>query len=102
MIRLGRVEEGMEAAAAVLVRPDVKPTNHYDVACCCSLASAAAKDKPADGERLAKQAIRHLEDAVKAGFFKQPEFVGHIHKDADMNPLRSPEDFKEFVKPHGL
>jgi tetratricopeptide (TPR) repeat protein len=65
-------------------------------ACVCSLASAAATDSR-QREEYAGQALARLRRAQTAGFFKDRLKIEHVKKDADLDPLRSREDFQKFV-----
>jgi hypothetical protein len=62
----------------------------------CALASAAAKDV-GQREVWAGRALALLHRAAAAGFFKDPAKVERLRQAADLEPLRSREDFRKFV-----
>ena len=85
--------QAYEAMQATLSEDVQSGSDIYNAACVCSLAS-----QPLDGEtgQLEEQAIRAvklLKRARDAGWDNLP----HIMNDADFNPIRDRQDFKEFV-----
>jgi hypothetical protein len=78
----------------------------YNLACLSALSSAAVgkdaslpqADRDQLAERHAAQAVERLGQAQAAGFFKDPAKIEHLKKDADLDPLRSRDDFKKLLK----
>jgi hypothetical protein len=62
-----------------------------------SLASGATKADPEQAEVYAAQAVKLLEKAQAAGFFKDSKKVIHMKKDTDLDPLRSRADYRQFL-----
>jgi serine/threonine protein kinase/tetratricopeptide (TPR) repeat protein len=80
---------------------DVNAAVLYDLACVCSLASAAvtpaASNGKAESEKLKEQyaarALELLRQAVPRGWME----VAHMKKDTDLTPLRQREEFKKLM-----
>jgi hypothetical protein len=68
----------------------------YNAACIYGLAAAAAQE-PGERDAYAVQAVALLRRAQAAGFFKDRAPTARIKQDADLDALRSREDFKKFV-----
>ncbi len=65
----------------------------YDLACVCSLASAAVQDDAGLKEQYATRAVALLRQAVVKGW----KNVAHLKKDTDLDPLRSRGDFQKLL-----
>lgn len=73
----------------------------YDLACVCSLASAAVKPamsgEKAEADKLKEQyqlrALELLRQAIAKGF----KDVAHVKRDPDLDALRQREDFKKLI-----
>jgi hypothetical protein len=78
--------KGEKTAAAVL----------YDAACVCSVSAAQVKDD-ARRDTFAARAVALLHQARIGGFFQDPGRVEHMKKDADLDALRSRDDFKKLL-----
>ncbi len=96
--------EYVEAAADVdeLARHELADaTTLYNCACVCALASAAAsqdgkrpeEDRQELHERLATRAVSLLRQSVEKGF----QGVEQLKQDQDLDPIRSRDDFKQFL-----
>jgi tetratricopeptide (TPR) repeat protein len=80
---------------------DVSGAVMYDLACVCSLASAAVQhagpNENTESEKLkekyATRALEFLRQAVAKGY----KDVAHIKKDLDLDALRQREDFKKLI-----
>ena len=80
--------------------------NLYNAARLLSLAcGAAAKDenlaetdRTTLAEKYATRAVAFLLEDRALGYFKAPEKVAHMKKDADLDPLRERDDFKQLLK----
>jgi tetratricopeptide (TPR) repeat protein len=63
-------------------------------------AGAAAREKNAQGDRLAddygRRAVALLEKAVEAGLFKEADGADTLLKDPDLDAIRGREDFKKL------
>jgi serine/threonine protein kinase/tetratricopeptide (TPR) repeat protein len=95
-VRAGQVAEAVADAAALTKDAATPSARCCEAACVCSLASAAA---PESGQReaYAGQALALLRRARDAGFFKKKAIIRRLKQEADLEPLRSREDFRKFV-----
>ncbi len=69
----------------------------YDCACVLALSAAAAMDDAKLSEQYAARAFALLGLSDKAGFFRNPERLAHLRKDADFDYLRARDEFKNLV-----
>jgi hypothetical protein len=77
----------------------------YNLACALAISvSAAQQDKrlrltasEARAEQYAKGALTWLRKSRDAGFFRIPGNIEQLRKDADLDSLRTREDFKQFL-----
>jgi tetratricopeptide (TPR) repeat protein len=104
LARLGRHAEAAETVEALLTQPGVPPQSVYRAACALGLASSAANADAALAaerqrlvERYAGRALALLKQAQAAGFFKDPARVEALTKTADLAPLRSRDDFRQWL-----
>jgi serine/threonine protein kinase/tetratricopeptide (TPR) repeat protein len=93
---LSRVKAGQVAAAVAEVDELTRSTSWpaaawYDFACVHALASGKDKDKK---DNYAVRAVELLQRAIKAGYRN----VEQLRKDADLDPLRGRDDFRELVE----
>jgi tetratricopeptide (TPR) repeat protein len=95
-VRAGKIAEAVADAEALTKDTATPSARCCEAACVCSLASAAAKEAT-QREAYAGQALVLLRRAQAAGFFKDRLKVEHLKRDPDLAPLRSREDFKNFV-----
>jgi tRNA A-37 threonylcarbamoyl transferase component Bud32 len=104
---LARERDHLRASAevdALASQPGLGPDGYYDLACALAVSVPAARDDPrlateeraARAEQYARGALRLLRQSQSAGFFRLPGSLEHFKQDADFNPLRSREDFKQF------
>jgi serine/threonine protein kinase/tetratricopeptide (TPR) repeat protein len=70
---------------------------HYNAACAYATASADTSLSPRRKEELARRAVVLLEAARTNGFFNDPARVAHARDDADLNPVRGRDDFKNLM-----
>jgi serine/threonine-protein kinase len=85
--------QAVSEADALAQAKDVNADMLYDLACVCSLASAAVKNDAKLADRYAARAVDLLRQAVAKGF----KDVEHLKKDSDLDPLRGRDDFKKLV-----
>jgi tetratricopeptide (TPR) repeat protein len=91
-----------EATAAVAEALALTKDPATPSALCCeaagvyALASASAKEV-SQWEAYAGQALALLRRAQADGFFNNRANIEHLKQEADLDPLRSREDFKKFV-----
>jgi hypothetical protein len=101
LARAGDHIKAVSAANELSQGKDVNAAVLYDLACVCSLASAAVKPAAADAnaksqklkEQYAMRALELLRQAIAKGF----KDVAHMKKDTDLDPLRQRDDFKKLV-----
>jgi hypothetical protein len=75
------------------------------VACIYSLSAAAAgkdgKLSPAERsqrpEQYAVRAVKYLQQAATAGYFKNAATIEHMEKDTDLDPLRTRPDYQNLL-----
>jgi tetratricopeptide (TPR) repeat protein len=92
-----------------LSRGATSDDQRYNVACLCSLASAAARSdcRLDDDERArlsdeyAQRAIQVLDGLREAGYFRDPAHAAALEADTDLAPLRQIAAFKALTTPSG-
>jgi serine/threonine protein kinase len=103
LARLGKHGEAAAEAEAVAGQASAGPDIPYCLACVHALcAEAVLRDKGLeDRERQAaahgNQAMRLLERAHAAGYFRKAAMVEQVKKDPDLEALRRRGDFRELV-----
>jgi serine/threonine protein kinase/tetratricopeptide (TPR) repeat protein len=95
-VRAGKTAEAVAEADAQTKDPATPSVRCCLAACVYSLASAAVPET-SQREAYAGQALALLRRAQTAGFFKDRAKVEYLKKDADLDSLRSREDFQKFV-----
>jgi serine/threonine protein kinase/tetratricopeptide (TPR) repeat protein len=99
--RAGNHAKAVSEASELAHGKDVDAAVLYDLACVCSLASAAVKPAgPYENanveqlrEKCATRAVEMLRRAVDKGY----KDVGHMKEDTDLDCLRQRKDFKELI-----
>jgi hypothetical protein len=76
-------------------RKDLPGNICYNLACVFALLSRQA-DGSQDEERAA-EAMRLLERADAAGYFRNPQTVTHAKNDEDLKLLRERKDFRKLI-----
>jgi serine/threonine protein kinase len=104
LARMGQPDPAMTEVDALAARPSLSATDLYDLACVCSLCSAAIRsdaqlttaerDRRADPS--AARAVEFLKKAKAAGFFKSAAQFEEMRKDKDLDVLRGRQDFQEL------
>jgi serine/threonine-protein kinase len=94
LARAGDHAQAVSEANALAEAKDVNAGTLYDLACVCSLSSAAAKNDAQLAERYAARAVDLLRQAVTNGW----KDVEHLKKDTDLDPLRSRDDYRKLLK----
>jgi serine/threonine protein kinase len=94
--RAGKVAEAVADAQALTRDRGVSGETLYNAACIYGLAAAAAPE-PGERDAYAVQAVALLRRAQAAGYFKDRAHTANMKQDADLDALRSREDFKKFV-----
>jgi tetratricopeptide (TPR) repeat protein len=94
--RAGKAAEAVADAEGLTKQPATPGIVLYDAACVISLAAAAVKEDK-QRETYAGKAMALLRRAQGGGLFKNHQNVEHLKKDADLDALRSQEDFKKFI-----
>jgi tetratricopeptide (TPR) repeat protein/tRNA A-37 threonylcarbamoyl transferase component Bud32 len=106
LARSGAHARAVTEADAAAKESGLKSADHYDLACCYSLAAAAAeRDEKLSttlrAELVGKNAAKALEQLTRArddGLFKTRGNVERVKKDADLEALRQRKDFKKLVQ----
>jgi tetratricopeptide (TPR) repeat protein len=104
LTRLGDHAAAAAAAAELAVRPGLTGADQYNLACAFSLCippaladrSLEAIERSRRADEYAQQALRRLEAAREAGYFRDPRAVSHLAADADLEPLYSRPGWREF------
>src|SRR5262249_26344855 len=94
--RIGEASAAVTQATALTKDPATPGAVCYKAACVYSVASAAVQET-SQRETYATQAVALLRRAQSAEFFNDRAKVEHLKKEADLDVLRSREDFKKFV-----
>jgi tetratricopeptide (TPR) repeat protein len=114
-LTLARLHDHARATAEAdeLAQPkDVRADNLYYLACVYAVSSVAAgkdaglpqADRNRLAERHAARAVEMLERAKAFGHFmvrdwdKERDFIEHLKKDTDLDPLRSRDDFQKLLR----
>jgi tetratricopeptide (TPR) repeat protein len=95
-VQAGKTAEAVAEADALTKAPATPGPVCCESAAVYSLASASAKEV-SQREAYAGQALALLRRAQAAGFFKNRANIEELKQYADLDPLRSREDFKKFV-----
>jgi serine/threonine-protein kinase len=104
LARAGDHREAMLGIASVDTTRKLPVGAMYHLARVKALAAAAlARDqgqplplREKNAEVWAREAVRHLHDAERAGLFAKPARQEQLHKEKDLDFLRSRDDFKRF------
>jgi tetratricopeptide (TPR) repeat protein len=104
LTRLGDHAAAAAAAAELTVRPNLTGADQYNLACTFALCippaladrSLEAVERSRRVDDYAQQALRRLEAARDAGYFRDPRAVSHLASDADLEPLYSRPGWREF------
>jgi tetratricopeptide (TPR) repeat protein len=104
LIRLGDHAAAAGAAAELADSPNLTGADQYNLACtfalCIPPALADRSFEEAERSRraddYAQQALRRLEAAREAGYFRDPRAVSHLAADADLEPLHFRPGWREF------
>jgi serine/threonine protein kinase/tetratricopeptide (TPR) repeat protein len=91
----GRPERAVRLAEETWLRPGKE--HHYNAACAYATASADCGLPPQRKEELARRAVALLQEARATGYFDDPARVAHARADADLNPVRARDDFKNLM-----
>jgi serine/threonine-protein kinase len=86
--------QAVSEADALAQAKDVNAPTLYDLACVCSLSSAAVKNDAKLADRYAARAVELLREAVAKGF----KDIEHLKKDTDLDPLRGRDDYRKLLK----
>jgi serine/threonine-protein kinase len=106
LARSGDYRRADEEAKAVAVKTDDRAASTaYNIACVEALAHASARgdgarppaDRTAVSEPFSASAMNWLEQARRAGMFRNPSMVSLIRSDPDLDSLRDRTDFKLFL-----
>jgi tetratricopeptide (TPR) repeat protein len=97
---------GAAEARALAGLPRVPALARYNLACVFALCAAAvrrdtrlaAADRDRQAEHHAGWAVKMLDRARQAGYFKNPSNHRLFHRDADLKPLRARPDFKILLR----
>jgi tetratricopeptide (TPR) repeat protein len=98
---LGRPADAVATALEYKAHCDGRPSELYNVACDISLCiprvgkgnTDLTPDEQAERQKYSDLAMETLRQAVAAGW----KDAAHMNKDADLNPLRSREDFRKLL-----
>jgi tetratricopeptide (TPR) repeat protein len=104
LTRLGDHAAAATAAAELAVRPHLTGADQNNLACTFALCippaladgSLEAVERSRRADDYAQQALRRLEAAREAGYFRDSRAVSHLASDADLEPLHSRPAWREF------
>jgi hypothetical protein len=85
------VAEAVAEVAELTKFPKWNSGQWYDFACVYAIARGESAEKK---QEYADRAIELLQKAVKAGYSD----AAHMAKDADFDPIRGRDDFKELIE----
>jgi serine/threonine protein kinase len=104
LARMGQHGSAMTEADKLFGEASMSPNMLYDLACLCSLCSAAIRrhtgiskaQQDSQAEQYAVRAVELLKKARAAGFFT-PAAIEEMRKDKDLDVLRQRPDFQELL-----
>jgi serine/threonine protein kinase/tetratricopeptide (TPR) repeat protein len=104
LARMGRHASAMTEVDKLDSQPSLSALYLYNLACVCSLCSAAARRDTAlakaeqdnRAEQYAARAIEFLKKARTAGYFKSAAAMEGMRKDKDLDAVRQRPDFQEL------
>lgn len=106
LLRTGKIDVGLEAVKQLQVGGGRKlnPTDHYDIACCYSVAieESQARELKLDVAKWSQLSIESLENAHASGFFMSSQFVDAFAVDEDLKAVSDTDAFKAFLIKHTL
>jgi tetratricopeptide (TPR) repeat protein len=102
LARAGRHGPAMAEADELAARPSMDADMLYNLACVCSLSSAATRrddtlaraEQDSRAEQYAARAVGLLKRAKAAGYFKSAARLEDVRQDRDLDPLRGRQDFQ--------
>ena len=97
LVKAGEPAKATQATEEVLTTAKLPGDVLYDAACVFGLSAGAVKDDAKLLEKYAARAVEILGRAQDAGFFRQPEKVEHMKRDADLDTLRQREDYRKLL-----
>ena len=93
LARAGQASRAVAAADELTQSKGVPSGTLYDLACVCSVASAAVDGDANLKRQYGARAVELIRRAFSSGF----KDVDHMKKDPDLDPLRAREDFKTVL-----
>jgi tetratricopeptide (TPR) repeat protein len=104
LARMGQHRPAMTEVEALATRQSLSANNLYNLACICSLCSAAVRqddilakaEQVSRADQYATRAIKFLIKAKAADLFKSPAEIEKMRKDKDLEALRERRDFQEL------
>ncbi len=105
LAQMGRHVSAMDSVNELASRSSLSAVNLYNLACICSLCSAAVRrdiqlnkaEQHQKADQYATRAIDFLKQAKAAGFFKLATAMEEMRKDKDLDALRQRRDFQELM-----
>jgi tetratricopeptide (TPR) repeat protein len=105
LVRMGQYRPAMAEVDELGSRQSLSNTNLYNLACLCSLCSAASRrdttlskaEQDRQADQYAVRAIEFLKKAAAAGLFKSAVAVEEMRKDKDLDAVRERQDFQELI-----
>lgn len=98
LARAGEYVRAVAEANALTEGKDLPGGTIYDLACVCALAAAGVKDDAKLREQYAGRAVILLQQARKAGYFKQRANIPHMKQDGDLQSLRERTDYRDLLR----
>jgi serine/threonine protein kinase/tetratricopeptide (TPR) repeat protein len=110
LLRTGKIDAGLQAVQRLQVGGlrNLNPTDHYDIACCYSVAieETQARDRKFerkfDKAELIRLCIAALQSAHAAGFFENEVLASAFAKDRDLIAISGSAEFQGFLDEHRL
>jgi tetratricopeptide (TPR) repeat protein len=104
LVRMSQYRPAMAEVDELASRQALSNTDLYNLACVCSLCSAAVcrdgtlskTEQDHQADQYAVRAIEFLRKARAAGFFKSAAAVEEMRKDKDLDAVRERRDFQEL------
>jgi serine/threonine protein kinase len=104
LVRMGQHGPAMAEVDALAGQPSMPAVTLYNLACVCSLCSAAVRrdaqltkaEQDQRAEQYAARAVEFLKKAGAAGYFKSVTRMEEMRKDKDLDALRQRRDFQEL------
>jgi len=104
LARMGQHGPAITEVDVLAARKSMSANNLYNLACICSLCSAAVRrdtqlnkaEQNQKADQYAALAIDFLKKAKAAGFFKPADVIEDVRKDKDLDALRQRRDFQEL------